>query len=93
MFMFHNQTAGQNHNTEVANRPTSFENVVPLKYLEMTIIYQHYSLREIKSGLSLENACCHAVQNLFSPCPAPKHKYNIQKLNFTVVLYGSLTVK
>jgi hypothetical protein len=67
MFTLCHQNVVQNHNSMIANK--SFENVVKLKYLGKIVTNQDYVLKEIKSRLNLENACCHSVQNLLSSRP------------------------
>jgi hypothetical protein len=49
------QNAGQNHNTETANR--SFENVAQLKCLGMTPTKENCLLKVIGSRLNAGNAC------------------------------------
>jgi hypothetical protein len=56
MFISHHQNAGQNNNLMTANK--SSENVAKYKHL---CIHE-----EIKSRLSMENACYYSVQNLLS---------------------------
>jgi hypothetical protein len=61
------QNAGQNRDTEIANRPS--ENVAQFKYLgttakrEKSKFYSGGNLRGDNSG----NACYHSIQNLSSP--------------------------
>jgi hypothetical protein len=64
MLMSRHQTAGQNHNINIANR--SFENVRKFKYLGTTVTDQKLIHEESKSTLNSGNACYHSVQNLFS---------------------------
>jgi hypothetical protein len=42
----------------------SFKSVAKLKYLWITSINQSCKGKEVKSGIALENACYHFVQNL-----------------------------
>jgi hypothetical protein len=57
------QKAGQRHCIKEAN--SSFQDVVPLKYLGTTLTDQNCIHEEIKSRLNSGNACYHSVQSLF----------------------------
>jgi len=64
MTMSRGQNAGQNNNIKVHNK--SFEMVEYFRYLGTTPTNQNSIHKEIKCILKLENACCHAVQNILS---------------------------
>jgi hypothetical protein len=89
MLLSLHQNVGQNHDIKLANR--SFENVVQLKYLGMTVIKQNLIREEIKMRLNSDNSCCHSVvQNLLSSHLLSKNvKIRIYKTNILpMVLYG-----
>jgi hypothetical protein len=65
MFMSCHQTTGL-YKGMVDNK--SIKNVAKFRYLGMKVIVQIYIHEEIKSGLNLGNACCHAVQKILSFC-------------------------
>jgi hypothetical protein len=64
--------------------------VAKFKCLGMAVTIQNCIHEEIKSKINLENACYHAVQNLFSSCFLSKNaKFKIYKsISLSVVLYG-----
>jgi hypothetical protein len=91
MLMSHSQKVGQKHSIKTANR--SFEDVAKFKYLGTTLTDQTCVHEEIKSRLSLGNACCHLVQSLLSSCLLSRNlKVKIYKtIILSVVLYGCET--
>jgi len=64
MVMSRDQNAGRNHSVRIDN--ITFERVEEFKYLGTTLTQQNSIPEEIKSRLSLGNACYHSVQNLLS---------------------------
>jgi hypothetical protein len=82
------QKAGHIHCTKKAN--SSFQDVVPLKYLGRNLTDQNYMLEEIKSRLNSGNACYHSVQSILSSrLLSRKVKVDICKtIILTVVLCG-----
>ena len=58
------QSAGQNNNTQIGNKP--FERVEQFKYLGKILTNQNSIFEEIESRLIAGNACHHSVQNLLS---------------------------
>jgi len=62
MFKCHHCNAGQAHNIKTANK--SMENVAEFKYSGMTVRYQNYIHKKIKSKLNFGSVCFHLVQNL-----------------------------
>jgi len=72
---------------------STFERVKEFEYLGTTLTHQNYIPEEIKSGLRLENACYHSVQNLLSSRLLSKNlKIKIYKtIILPVVLYGCET--
>jgi hypothetical protein len=91
MLLSHHQNAGQNYDTEIANR--CFENVAQFGYLGTTKINQNLIQKGIKRRLILGNACYYSVQNLLSSCLLSKNiKIRIYKsIILPVVLYGCET--
>jgi hypothetical protein len=83
--------SGQTQNIRTANE--SSENVAKFKYLGTTLANQNGSHDEIKSRLSLVNACYYSVQNLLSSRLISKNlKIKIYKtVILPVVLYGCKT--
>jgi hypothetical protein len=75
MLLPRHQNAGQNHNTNIANR--FFENVAQFKYLGTTVTYKNL-FEEIKSRLNSRNAWFHLVQNLLFS----RLSLKTQKLNY-----------
>lgn len=55
MFIFHHQATGQNCYVKIGSK--SFESVAELKYLETAATNLNCIYEEIKSRLTLENAC------------------------------------
>jgi hypothetical protein len=84
----HHQNADQNHNLLTANK--SFENMVKFKYLGTRATHQNGFHEEMKSRLSLGNACYHSVWNLLSSCLLSKKiQIKIHKTTLSpAVLYG-----
>jgi hypothetical protein len=82
MLLSRHQNAGQNRNTEIANR--LLVNVSQFKYLGTTVTHQNLIQEEIKRRLSLGNACYHSVQSLLSSRLLSKKSKNenIQDYNF-----------
>jgi hypothetical protein len=72
MLLSRHQNAGQNHDTEIANR--GFENVAQFKYLGMTVTNQSLIQEEINRRLSSGNDCYPSVQNLLSSHLLSKNK-------------------
>jgi hypothetical protein len=66
-----------------------------LKCLGKLLANQNCIHEEIKSGLNLENAFYHSVQNILSSCQLFKNiKIRIYKnIFFPVVLYGAMHVR
>jgi len=64
MVMSRDQNAGRNHSLRINN--STFGRVKEFKYLGTTLSHQDSIPEEIKSRLSLGNACYHSVQNLLS---------------------------
>jgi len=64
MVMSRDQNAGRSHSVRIENN--TFERVEEFKYLGTTLTNQNSIPEEIKSRLSLGNACYHSVQNLLS---------------------------
>jgi hypothetical protein len=64
MLVSHDQKAGQNEDTKIANR--LFENASHFKYLGMTVTTRNLIHKEIKRRSNSGNACYHSVQNLQS---------------------------
>jgi hypothetical protein len=82
------QNGGRSHNMKVANR--SFERVKELKYFGTTLKKQNYIQEEIKSRLSLGNACYQSAQHLLSSSLLSKN-LNIKiyrNIILPVVLHG-----
>jgi len=48
---------------EIGNK--SFESVKHIKYLDITLIIQNFTLEEIESTLNSGSACYHLMQNFF----------------------------
>jgi hypothetical protein len=69
MVISHNQNSAHPHNLLIPNE--SFENVAKFKYFGMTNKSKLHC-DEIKSGLSLGNACYHSVQNIYLPISSLK---------------------
>jgi hypothetical protein len=55
----YHQNAGQVQNINLANR--SFINIARLRYMGMIVTNQNLIQKEIKSRLSLANACYHLI--------------------------------
>jgi hypothetical protein len=91
MLLSHHQNAGQNLDTEIANR--WFENVSQFKYLGTTVKNQNLIQEEIKWRLSSGNACYHFVQSLLSSSLLSKNlKMRIYKtIILPAILYGCET--
>ena len=91
MAMSHDKSAGRSHNIESDN--SSFERVEEFKYMETTLTNQNSIQEEIKSGLKLENACYHLVQNLLSSNLLSKNlKIKMYRaIILPIVLYGCET--
>jgi hypothetical protein len=87
-----NQKIGQKHSIKIENR--SFDDVAKFKYLGTILTGQNCMHKEIKSRLSLGNACYHSVQSLLSFCLLSRNlKVNICKtIILPVVLYGCETL-
>jgi hypothetical protein len=58
------KNAEQNHKMKTDNG--SFENVTKLRYFGMTVTNKISIHKEIKSRLTLGNACCNLVRNILS---------------------------
>ena len=56
------KNTGQNHEKKTPNK--SFESVVKFMYFGMTTVRHNGILEDIKSRLTLGNACSHLVQNI-----------------------------
>lgn len=56
------ENTGQNHEKKTPDK--SFESVVKFMYFGMTTVSQNCVLEDIKSRLTLGNACNHLVQNI-----------------------------
>jgi hypothetical protein len=71
----------------------AIERVEEFRYLGATITDQNSIQEEIKSGLKLESACYHSVQNLLSSSSLSKNlKFKIYVTTILpVVLYGCET--
>jgi hypothetical protein len=67
MIMSYHPNSGQNQNIRIANE--SFKNVAKFRYLGTTLTNQNDIHDEMKSTLSLGNACYHSVQNILSSHP------------------------
>jgi hypothetical protein len=82
------QKAGQRHCIKKVN--SSFEDVVPLKYLGTALTDQNCVHEEIKSRLNSGNACYHSVQSLLSSRLLSRNvKVDTCKtIILTMVLYG-----
>jgi hypothetical protein len=88
MLMSHSQKIGQQHSMEVVNR--SFEDMAKFRYLGTTLTNRKCMHEEIKSRLSLGNACYHLVQSLLSSHLLSRNiKVKIyETIILPVVLYG-----
>ena len=64
MIMSRDQNAGRIHSVRIDN--STFDRVEEFKYLGTTLTNQNSIVEEIKSRLTLGNACYHSVQNLLS---------------------------
>jgi hypothetical protein len=62
--MPHEQNTGQDHNLKISNN--SYDNVTKFRYYGATLTSQNYIHEQIKSRLSLENACYHLFHKLLS---------------------------
>jgi hypothetical protein len=88
MLMSHHQNIWQNCNIKIAHRP--FEDVAKFRY---------FGMKEIKSRLNSNNACCHSFRNHCCSCLLyEKVKIKTYKtIILPVVLYGcetwSLTIR
>jgi hypothetical protein len=90
MVLSHQQNAGQNHDIKMAN--SSFENVVPFRYLGMTVTNQNLNQGEIKRRLNLGDSYYCSVQNLLSSLLSKNVKMRIYKtIILLMVLYGCET--
>jgi hypothetical protein len=91
MLISRSQKIGQKHSIKMGNR--SFEDVAKFKYLGTTPTDPNCMHKEIKSRLTLENACYHLVQSLLSSHLLSRNvKFKIYKtIILPVVLYGCKT--
>jgi acetoacetate decarboxylase len=85
MFMSQHQTTGQSHYTEVTKK--ALGKVAKLKYLGKMSTYPKCIHEEIKSRISLGNACYQAVQNLLSCLLSVNIKIKIYKTIILNVLF------
>ena len=91
MVMSRDLNTGRSHSVNTDN--SSFERVEEFKYMETTLTNQNSIQEEIKSGLKLENACYHLVQNLLSSNLLSKNlKIKMYRaIILPIVLYGCET--
>jgi hypothetical protein len=66
MVLSRHQNVGCNQDIKIANR--SFENVLQLKCMWMTVTNQNFIPEEMKRRLNSGTACYHSFQNLLSSC-------------------------
>jgi hypothetical protein len=79
--MSQDQTAGQNHNIQVDNKP--FESVEQIIYLGTSLTNQNSIHEDIKSRLKSRNACYYSEQDLLSSSLISK---NINIKNYRTVI-------
>jgi hypothetical protein len=91
MSVCHDQNAGQNWDTKLANR--YFKNVSQFKYLKTKVTNQNSVQEDIKRRMNSGNSCYHSDKNLMSsPLLSKNIKIRINKtMIFPVVLYGCKT--
>ena len=91
MVMSRDRKAGRSHSVKIDN--SSIERVEEFKYFGTTLTDQNSIQEEIKSRLTLGNACYYSVQNLLSSRLLSKNlKIEIYRtIILPVVLYGCET--